>query len=272
MCKYGAVWPFSISLFISNLTTLPLTHTHTKVAAHFERNRLPLWNLYRHYCSPKGGGVGRQHMSLTFDQAWSLACDFNICPRPTSDRGGGGGAESICTCHDFSQLFDGVVLLDANKATKKKSHKPIHNIDFEGFIRLIATIAFRYVSEAGQVDEPGEEAEVGQAFVGGSGGGASSMMVVPSERHIAALLAHMQRSSATLITNGGAGKGGIRSGSAARMRTGYSSVVRTTNSTHSSPGARSPGVGIRGGTMAGRSSEQTREAGAVPPPGLVFKF
>ena len=98
------------------------------------------------------------------------------------------------------------------------------------------------------------------------------MMVAPSERHIVALLARMQRSLATLTTNGGAGKGGIRSGSAARTRAGYSSVMRTANSTHSSPGARSPGVGIRGGAMAGRPSEQTREAGAVPPPGLVFKF
>ena len=245
----------------------PSTHAQpTQVAALFERNRLPLWNLYRHYCSPKGGGVGRQHMSLTFVQAWSLACDFNICPRPGGGGGGGGGggsvAKTICTCHGFSEMFDGAVLLDANKATKKKSHKPVHNIDFEGFIRLIATIACRHVNQADQEGDAGEDGEPG------------SGTVAPSERRIAALLAHMQRSQATLTTNGGVGRPGIRNCSAARTGTLASSVVRSTTSTYSysEPGARSPGVSIRGGAMARRSSEQPREAGAMSPPGVVFKL
>jgi len=174
-----------------------------KVASLFERNRLSLWNLYRHYCSPKGGGVGRQHMSLTFDQAWALACDFNICPPPYNAKrrvstidGGDHRASSdtscaICTLSDLSLIFDSTVLLDANATTKKKSHKPIHNIDFEGFIRLVATIAMRHV----RTDQDGVESS------GDGSGQTPAREQALGERRIVALLDHMQNSHVSTLSN-----------------------------------------------------------------------
>ena len=125
----------------------------------------------------------------------------------------------------------------------------MHNVDFEGFIRLLATIAMRHVrlnprnGHDGGLDVPSNVPSNGSAAAEG-GEGVNWQSHAP--RAIEGLLSHMQRSQI------------ITTAAQARVR-GKGFFV----------GTRSPGAGSRG---AGASPGREGGASGGPPRGGVFKL